>query len=61
MRGPKVLMSTPDLRRKRCPIGGYALPVRLDALCRAGQMYVLRVCGAVKRSAWWISPAITSS
>src|SRR5262249_5967168 len=52
---------TDDFSLTRAPIGGTFGSVMLDAWWRAGQMNELWVRTAVKRSAWAISPAATSS
>jgi hypothetical protein len=53
-------MFTDAFSRTRRPIGG-RLASASPASCRAGQMCLSDVREAVKRSAWSITPAATSS
>src|SRR6185437_9426384 len=67
VRGSKCEMSNEALRRKRAPIGGRDELVLLPELWRAGQRYSMpfalrpQMAEAVKRIAWSIEPAATSS
>src|SRR3954466_2318998 len=45
------VISNEAFSRKRVPIGGYWVPLRAEAGCRAGQTYELPVWGAVMRMA----------
>src|SRR5215472_18178483 len=54
-------MLKPALRRKRRPIGGDFGSVVVEAQCVAGRTKARCVVGTVKRRAWFIAPAATSS
>jgi hypothetical protein len=59
--GEKLDMSNDAFSRNRWPIGGTLALVLDEASWRAGQTWRFWVTGAVKRIAWRISPAATSS
>src|SRR6266498_2347325 len=52
-------MSTLAFRRTRRPMGGRTEQRPLPASCRAGKIWPSQVRGAVKRSAWRITPVET--
>jgi len=49
------------LRRRRMPIGGALALLEVDAECEAGGVNPSLELGTVKRMAWLIAPAATSS
>jgi hypothetical protein len=59
--GGKPDVSKLDFRRRRVAMGGALVLVLEEAQCEAGATKACRVVGTVKRRAWLMAPAATSS